>query len=376
MNRLLSKWVWGFAVLVCSGAAQATDAVVTVCDETHFNSAFSTVDGGGGGKITFTCGGTITFTSYKQVSADDVIDGSGHAVIIDGGSATPFFQVYASASLILKNVTLSHGKNGAAHPVENFGELRLDGVTATNNNTNSSVVHNYGTATVVSSTFASNTFAAGSDFHGTAINNDGGSLVVQGSTFTQNVGGGAIYSTGELHVVNSTFQGNSTSLGGGAIYQSSSADSSLDFITVSGNSAAFGAGIYNDGGSTGTMTVGKSIFAGNSTGNCDGVFVSGGYNLANDTGCGGFFGGTDTGSANLPLGALANNGGPTKTMTLSAGNAAINKIPAASCTLSVSGAALKYDQRWETRATGVACDAGAYQHGSTFDRIFSDEFGF
>ena len=385
----------------------ATDAVVSSCNESAFTSAFNTVNGSGAGTITFSCSGTIVFTGYKQVSGNVVIDGGASAITFDGGGTSAFFQVYASGALTLKKLTLTKGGLNGAHPVESFGLLTLDQVTATLNSVPGSVVYSSGTALIRNSTFSYNNITgAFADYAGTAVRNESGTLAIYTSTFSHNIidntstgsggavfnnggalyvgsstftangsyNGAAIYSSGELHVINSTFQGNTANSGGGAIYQSSTSNSSLDFSTISGNSATFGAGIYNGG--AGTMTVGKSIFAGNSTGNCDGVFVSSGYNLANDTGCGGFFGGTDTSSATLPLGALANNGGPTQTMTLSAGNAALNKIPAASCKTS-TGTTVRYDQRVATRPTGSACDSGAYQHNGVLnDRIFGDGFDF
>ena len=409
MDRLLRKCVLGSTLLLCSGMGQATDQVVSTCDETHFSTAFSTVDGSGGGTITFACSGTITFTSYKQVSGNDVIDGGGN-VTFNGAGSSPFFQVFSGHALALKRLTLQNGANGASHPLEVYGTLALNNVTLTAHATTGSVLYNGGgNVTIAASTFSLNHVTGGSELAGAAARNIGGIVAISTSTFSNNgvdsttqgqggaisnesggalyvrdstfvsnnaFNGAAIYSDSELHIINSTFRSNSAMSVGGAVYQSSSSNSTLDFITLSGNSAAAGAGIYNDGSNTGTMYVGKSIFAGNSTGNCDGAnFVSTGYNLANDTGCGGFFGGTDTSNASLPLGGLANNGGPTQTMSLSAGNAALNKVPAASCTTS-TGTTVRYDQRLATRSTGSACDSGAYQHNGTFDRIFDDEFDF
>ena len=407
MNSLSRKCAWSLLLFGGCGSVMATDAVVSSCNESAFTSAFNTVNSSGAGTITFSCSGSIVFTGYKQVSGTVVIDGGANAITFDGGGASAFFQVYASGALTLKKLNLSKGGLNGAHPVESFGLLTLDQVTATLNSVPGSVVYSSGTALIRKSTFSYNNITgAFADYAGAAVRNEGGEVSISGSTFAHNstdntstgsggaiynnggtlhvsgstftvngsYNGGAIYSNGELHVINSTFQGNTAFSGGGAVYQSSSSNSSLDFNTVAGNSAVFGAGVYNGG--AGTMTVGKSIFAGNSTGNCDGAnFVSGGYNLANDTGCGGFFGVTDTSSATLPLGALANNGGPTQTMTLSAGNAAINKVPAASCKDS-AGTTVRYDQRVYTRPTGSTCDSGAYQHTGISDRIFGDGFDF
>jgi hypothetical protein len=59
--------------------------------------------------------------------------------------------------------------------------------------------------------------------------------------------------------------------------------------------------------------------------------------------------------ADPSLGALQDNGGPTQTISLAAGSAAINQIPA-------SGAGCpKTDQHGVPRPSGPACDIGAYE---------------
>ncbi|MEW6185572.1 MAG: choice-of-anchor Q domain-containing protein [Thermodesulfobacteriota bacterium] len=71
---------------------------------------------------------------------------------------------------------------------------------------------------------------------------------------------------------------------------------------------------------------------------------------ADDTSC--------PGTAGDPrLAALGNNGGPTQTMALQSGSAAIDKIPAANgC-----GFGITIDQRGVSRPQGVACDIGAFE---------------
>ena len=52
--------------------------------------------------------------------------------------------------------------------------------------------------------------------------------------------------------------------------------------------------------------------------------------------------------------ALADNGGPTQTMALPPGSAAIDFVPANACPVTT-------DQRGVARPQGAACDAGAYE---------------
>jgi hypothetical protein len=115
---------------------------------------------------------------------------------------------------------------------------------------------------------------------GGGIQNIGGTLIVQNSTFTNNSagvfrGGGIYYdshspSVGTFTVSNSTFTGNtsgSTASGGGAIYMTAVAGSTLSVTgsSFSGNQAtgtsAGGGAIYKDGGAT--LTIDHSTFVNN-----------------------------------------------------------------------------------------------------------------
>jgi len=351
-----SRWLTGLVLAGClwAGSAGATNAVVTTCTESGFNTALSTVDGSGGGTITFNCGtATIVFTSYKQISNAVTIDGGGK-ITLDGNNASALFQIFFSANVTLRNLSLKRGAyTGGVHTVENFGTLMLDRVTMSNNT------------------------AAGATTDGGAIAHTGTFLKVSASTFNGNSAGrngAAIFATAPFTVVNSTFSANTATGGGGAISQNGSGfDSTVTYATIVGNTAAFGGGLDSDtsGGATATITVGKSILGANSGGNCSGLGASSGYNLSSDTFCGGSFNfnvaNGDVQSATLTMGSLANNGGPTLTMLPAAGNPAINHIPLAQCAPNV-------DQRGGGRPSGAGCDSGAVEVGAVLDVIFYDGF--
>src|SRR5262249_37493307 len=98
----------------------------------------------------------------------------------------------------------------------------------------------------------------------------------------------------------------------------------------------------------GSLTVSNSIVGGKCAVN-GATLTDGGHNLAPDAaGC--------PGSAGDPkLGSLAENGGPTRTMALAPGSAAIDKIPA-------TGAGCPpADQRGVPRPQFAACDIGAFR---------------
>jgi hypothetical protein len=133
--------------------------------------------------------------------------------------------------------------------------------------------------------------------------------------------------------------------------------------TISGNT---GGGIYS--GQDVTATLGATIVAGNTGGNClafdAGSFASAGYNLTSDkTGqaCS-FTAATDRVNKNPLLGHLASNGGPTKTLLPGATSPADDVIPK---TTTLRGVAVcpGTDQRGVTRpAQGEArCTIGAVE---------------
>lgn len=166
--------------------------------------------------------------------------------------------------------------------------------------------------------------------------------------------GGGIYSTCNLNLTNSTLSGNKApGKGGGGIYQAGSGSGSVAAVTLAGNTAAFGAGVYNDGGGTSTLSLHYTLLAGNTTGNCDGVITSLGYNLADDSNCAALTQSGDQKNVNLPLGPLTNNGGPTLTHLPLTGNPAIDAIP--------TPCSFTDDQRGVARPQGGKCDIGAVE---------------
>lgn len=372
----LGRWIWMGLVAAVSVAhtqhASATNGVVITCNEAGFTSVLTTVDGSGGGTITFNCGtATIPFTSYKQIANAVTIDGGG-TITFDGGNASPFMQVFFSAHVVLRRLTLQHGAYvGGVRALENIGSLTLDRVRIINNASTRGPVLSSGTLVVRASTFSGNSGSSATDADGGAIENNSGTLNVATSTFNNNTAahyGGAIYSNFTLSVVNSTFNAN-TANAGGAIYRDGSGDSDVRYATIVANSGTlFSGGVYNDGAGNSTLTISRSIIAGNTNGNCDGVLVSGGYNLWSGTTTCPFSATGDAGAAaSLVPAALANNGGATLTMLPATGNPAINHIPAAQC-------AVPADQRGGGRPFGAGCDSGAVEVGAPVDLIFYDDF--
>ena len=149
-------------------------------------------------------------------------------------------------------------------------------------------------------------------------------------------GGGGIDAGGGAALLHVTLHGNETGTGG----------------TGSSAGTRFTSGNLVPG--VGSVQVTNSIIASGVPANCAGTFTNGGNNVVfGDTSC------TGLPVAGDPLlSALADNGGPTRTMALGDGSSALDVVPTGSaCTAA--------DQRGTSRPQGPACDAGAYERTVT-----------
>jgi hypothetical protein len=191
--------------------------------------------------------------------------------------------------------------------------------------------------------------------------------------------GGAIFTDGTVTVTNSTISGNNaSSLGGGVatfpqIPSAPCPEVDLVYSTVVSNSAPTGANIgcvavtLTSVGAAATSPVGSfgSVVAlplGGGT-NCVGAPLGTlGYNYSDDASCG-LTAGTDTASGADPkLGALADNGGTTRTRLPQTGSPLIDAIPIAHCS-DASAAAINplVDQIGTSRPQGNGCEIGAVE---------------
>ena len=306
-----------------SGAGTLRDMLENVCS---------------GGVIDFAPAvNTITLTSGTlNVGKNFTIAGPGAAKLtIDGNSAARIFQVNNTTSLVLKDLTLTKGAaiGGGALADNSATNTTISGcIFSSNESMGGGAILSQGTMTISNSTFNGNA-----------------------ASFAGN--GGAIYAvSGAMSINSSTFSGNSAALG--AAIANSSATLSLINVTVSGNSAStLGGGIMAGGGTT---TLKNSLVADNTgTGGGPDIFgtvVSQGYNLirtTTDATIDGTLTGNITGQ-DPKLGFLADNGGPTQTISLLTGSPAIDAIPGCNGAPAV-------DQRGVPRPQGTSCDMGAYE---------------
>jgi predicted outer membrane repeat protein len=271
----------------------------------------------------------------------------------DGLGNVRIFYIYASSysSIVtLKGLRFEKGTDsyyGGA--LRNYESLSISTSIFVDNTSgwDGGAIDNNGTLTVADSTFINNSSA-----NGGAIDDSDGTLLVKNSLFIQNhaTGYGGSIKDGET-IANSTFVGNYAGAGG-AIYGTTM---KLMNNTISGNRALFssgnGGGVYN---SSGTMEFSNNIIANSTGSDCyfAGTFITNDNNLIEDGSC------LAALSGDPKLAALADNGGPTKTMALIGGSPAINAGKDSAC---AAAPVSNLDQRGITRPVGTHCDIGAYE---------------
>jgi large repetitive protein len=351
--------------------------------------------GGGGG------GGGINNQNTMTISGAAI---TGNTTGAGGGNGA---GVNNSADMTLTGSTITGntaGGGGNGGGLFNSSTISVDATTITGNAAgpsggNGGGVYNSSTATITNGTIATNTTAGGGNGGGVydsdtltltltpvtsnSADGDGGGIYDNGllATLTNvTVGGnsagaagngGGLFTSGVAIVVSgTTFSGNSAGGNGGAIYNNG-LGGTLTNVTVSGNTSPTavvynfgdtlnfvdstiasntGGGIQTLDGAGATTTLANTIVANNGT-NCTGATTNSGTNLQ--------FPGSTCG-AGIPtadplLQPLANNGGPTMTMALTAGSPAIDAgttgCPPTPAT----------DQRGIARPQGLGCDVGAFE---------------
>lgn len=240
------------------------------------------------------------------------------------------------------------GLDGGGGGILNMGTLTVTASLISHNTIGAwsgAGLANQGAATIVGSTIEAN--STGED--GGGIGNSG-TLTLLGSTVDQNhagTNGGGIANTGVLSATNSTISANGAAGAGSGVYNAG--DLALESATIALN----GHGLVT----LGSVKIHNSILAGNADADCEGAIESQGYNLFGSLAtCSGAVAPGDLfGYGGQPLdpklGALASNGGPTRTHMPLAGSPAIDHGDPASCPAA--------DQRGIPRPYGAACDIGA-----------------
>jgi hypothetical protein len=323
------------------------------------------------GGSTESAGGAVQDTGAALMLVQDALT-SNHATLTENSGGAIDVAPLGAAALTVRNTLF---KSNTAAQGGSSGGGGFGGAISFEPGTT-------GNLTVTGSEFDSNTAQSGTTlgggFGGAISFEPGGTgtLTITGSTFSANVAagssgqggfGGAISfepggGASTLTVTNSTITGNQagggSSFGGALDWEPGTGSSgTLTQVTVTQNTASTSG---NGGGlsiSGAPLTVRNSIVSGNTGGgvadNCS-VDVSAdlipqGHNIEQGTTCG-----FDI-NANPLLAALANNGGPTRTIALAPNSPARDAAGLAFCPST--------DQRGVTRPDdpGTPCDIGAYE---------------
>lgn len=402
-----------YRVFQIAHGVTASFKALTIADGQAQTDCGNTLNCGGG---IFNDGGTVTVSN--SILSDNNVSGLGGA-IFTRGSLTVSNSTFTGNS---RNTVTD--ANGAAIYNE-FGTLKVSGSTFSQNDAyqGSGIYNWYGKVTVTNSTFSGNiTDPSATGAGGGGLYNNHGKVTVANSVFTKNImtglgwGGGILNNAGTLNLVNSTLSANKAAYGGALYNQSGTLN--VTASTLSGNVGRFGGGgLYNDSGTltaTNITVTGNRAPSGNGGGmyNLDGtlnvvnstiwgnsafssIFDAGGiyndgdavtlyntivannssyqcydyaetltadkFNLDDDGSCGNA---TQKTPAEIALGALQDNGGPTQTLKPGKGSAALDAGDDIVCVANAGSptfGAGGVDQRGVKRPQGATCDIGSVE---------------
>ncbi|MBF0530363.1 MAG: hypothetical protein HQK55_14045 [Deltaproteobacteria bacterium] len=376
---LLSCLAWAMVLIIPERSLATTYPVTTAADDFSDAGSIRNIVSilSPGDIITFSIAGPIILTDPNPLlinSSDITITGPNSGLTINGGGATTIFKVMSNAAATISNLTIQNGRHsgaagatgGGGITIEALGSLTLNNCVVSGNTTDSKGggIYSEGRLTAANCTFSGNNATAGP---GGGIYNAGTlnltNCTINGNSSTSDVGGGAA-NDGTLSATNCTFSGNTTNSKGGGVASQGTMTLTNSTITNNTDSSGTAAGLYQFGAAPSASLL-NNIIAANTGGDnvkaISGTLTSRGYNIVGEN-TGGYFIATDIINNNPVLGALAGNGGPTKTHALLDGSPAID---AGTCT-----GAPATDQRGVTRpqvgkGTGTAlCDIGSFEKES------------
>ncbi len=302
------------------------------------------------GTITLTIPGVgedLGATGDLDVSGDITITGAGaRSTILDGGQLDRVLDIAGGVTATISGLTIKRGMGSS---------------------TSGGGLQNAGTLTLREVMFSSNS----AQQNGGAIDNTG-TLTIERSTINRNTAtaiGGGLHNTGTATLTNVTLDSNSAGANGGGIFNVSSGTLALTHVTLALNSAPAtpptnGGGINN----LGTTSLKSVLLSGNVPANCAGLVDSLGYNLDSGNSCA-LAAASDRTNTVAGIGTFDDHGGPTDTIDLLIGSAAIDSAENPGCPAN--------DQRGVLRpldgdVNGVAiCDIGAFEATKPVDLVVS-----
>jgi len=316
---------------------------------------------------------TISLTNGSlTLNSDVTILAEGTGITIDGMGLSSVVVVNSSTVKLI-NLTITGGSGFGGGGIINYGDLTVERCLVTGNQASGDGggISNQGGTIVLEQSTVSNNISGSSGGGLASVGGIGTTVEISGCTFNGNQGidGAGVHNAAELTINQSTFAGNIATNKGGAIHANGTG-TYLRQSTLSGNQADLGGGAYL---AAGIFLLNSNIISGNTadTGKADlqrdaGIgYNSWGYNLVGDVDFPGGF--TDPGDVvgivDPRLAPLHDNGGPTQTMALLYGSAALDSGDPSNASL------FTFDQRGDSfpreldgQGDGaVTCDKGAYE---------------
>ena len=372
---------------ICTGtewtAPTHADLQVTI-------ACFNAVSTAGGYTIAFagdiTAAEVTTAIDNATSGLTLTIDGEGHSLDADGHGST--LRVARDTTVTIADLTITGGNattgDGTGGGIENRGALEIVDATVTGNSaTQGGGIYNGGDLTVRRTTIDSNTAASG----GGGVLNNGGPLTIERSTLSRNDAdfGGGVFNNNEgaLTLTNSTVSGNTaTTVGGGLALEYWGLGTAVELraITITDNDAPLGSGIeiWSGGDSGNSLVSTASVVAGNHGGDDIEAGETTEHVPFVGSGGGNVLGTIDTGISlddhhsdlidvlDPKLGALADNGGTTRTHLPDAASPAIDRAS--------TDPGVTVDQRGEPRPQHGGWDAGSVECASAAcDRDADDD---
>jgi T5SS/PEP-CTERM-associated repeat protein len=312
--------------------------------------------------------GAITLTSGELlINKNLTINGPGaNLLTVQRGSAAGNFRIFdiapSSVNATISGLTIANGNlpGSPGGGIYNTATLTLGSVTISGNTANlggngGGIFNNFGILTIIRSTISGNSVSSSTGAgSGGGIFNSGGIVTIASSTISGNTaigpggnsdsGGGIITNVGTVTLTNSTISGNSGDLGGGIRNVNGGtvrAKSTIIALNTSASGPDMNGPLTSDGF--------------NLIGNASGAAISPSPALASDQ--------IGVTSAELKLGPLLDNGGPTRTHALLFNSTAIDQGYSDAAFTDQRGFNRPVDYPGSNVNGGDSSDVGAYEFG-------------
>lgn len=373
-NVTVSNNACNQAAITCFGGGMyntlAINATVTVNNSrfTGNTSAATATNGfgfGAGLGIESTTGFNLVITGSEF--SNNVGNGNGAS----GGSNGNGLRMLptAASTANITNTSFNNNSGTGGSSIQGSGIAVFTSGTGTLNGTLDGVTVNGNTGNAGGSGVFMNAIggALNLTFRNSTISNNSGGTLGGGIALTN--GGGTASSSITLDFINSTISGNAASNSGGGVFieqpVAAIVTTNFNFSTIANNTAPNGGGIFRS--TAGTVNLKNSIVGDNngptSAPDIAGTVNSQDYNHIENL-SGATVSGTTTNNTtgDAQLGALADNGGPTRTHLPATSSPVVNTIPNGT---NDCGTTVTTDQRGTTRPSSGACEKGSVELGAS-----------